>query len=104
MVDSAAATRYTKGTASTPFVPTHSRVSMNPVTIGIGLAVLLYGLVTGYFRFANPSVFKKLPPMKKFWGERAGTIVHVVAYTLLPLVAGCIYVVNGFLGMAFFDF
>jgi hypothetical protein len=77
---------------------------MNPVTIAIGVAAILYGLTTTYLHFYNPSLFKKLSHMKQFWGEKTGVVVHIVAYTIVPIVIGSYFVVGGFSGMTFFDF
>ncbi len=54
----------------------------------IGSFMLLYGIFSVYLRFAHPEKFGKLGPMKERFGERVGTIIHVVGYTLVPLVCG----------------
>jgi len=56
----------------------------------IGLFALLFGLVTLIGRFVAPdsAMFSKLGPMKERFGDRAGTAIHVVAYTVMPLVLG----------------
>lgn len=77
---------------------------MNPLTICVGVAAILYGLTTICLHFYRPSAFKKLPPMKQFWGETEGVVVHVLAYTIVPIVVGSYFVVGGFQGMTFFDF
>jgi hypothetical protein len=54
----------------------------------LGIAALAYGLYTGYARTASPEKFGKLQAMKKQWGESTGNIVHLVAYTVVPIVVG----------------
>lgn len=54
----------------------------------IGGFMVAFGLYTLIARFIAPHHFSKLDTMKKHWGETKGTLVHFVAYTLAPLVAG----------------
>ena len=75
---------------------------MNPVTIIIGAAALLYGCYTAYLRIKDPSKFSKLEAMKKFWGERAGMVVHIIGYTVVPICAGIYFIYLGFKGIAIF--
>ena len=74
---------------------------MNLVTVGIGAIALLYGLFTAYLRATNPSSFKKLHAMKKMWGDKGGMMVHVIAYTVVPIVAGVVLLGCGFMGISF---
>lgn len=71
---------------------------MNPVTILIGAAAIFFGIYTAYVRTTHPAKLGKLEAMKKQWGERAGTIVHVVAYTVVPIVFGIVMIVAGIRG------
>lgn len=75
---------------------------MNVVTILLGVAALGYGLYTAWARKAKPEQFAKLEPMKKVWGEKAGPIVHVVGYTVVPIILGAVLVVLGFMGVKVF--
>lgn len=68
---------------------------MNPVTILIGVAALGFGIYSAYIRATNPGKFGKLEAMKKQWGESAGKIIHVVAYTIVPIIFGIVMIVNG---------
>ena len=65
--------------------------------IVIGVLAILFGLFTGVARFVAPNsaVFSKLEPMKERFGPAAGTAVHVVAYTLMPLAFGAIKILQG---------
>ena len=40
--------------------------------------------------------------MKKFWGETGGLIVHVVGYTVVPIVVGIVLVLSGLRGGSLF--
>lgn len=53
-----------------------------------GIAALAFGLYTLYLRATSPHKFEKLEAMKKQLGDRAGTIAHVIAYSVVPIVAG----------------
>jgi len=63
----------------------------------LGLAALGYGLYTLYVRATRPEKLPKLDAMKKQWGERSGTIVHVVGYTVLPIAVGVALIVGSLL-------
>ena len=77
---------------------------MNPITAGIGAVAILFGVFTAYIRATNPSSLKKLEAMKKMWGNSAGMAIHFVAYTLVPIVAGLVFLICGFMGISFSDF
>jgi hypothetical protein len=64
----------------------------------LGIAALGYGLYTGYVRATSPEKFGKLAAMKKQWGDRAGMIVHVVAYTIIPLIVGIVLIASSMVG------
>ena len=76
---------------------------MDPLTIGLGVAVAGYGCYTGYVRTKDPTKFGKLEAMKKFWGEKAGLAIHVVAYTVMPIVFGIALIVAGTRGLSIID-
>ena len=61
----------------------------------LGVCALLYGLYTVYVRFTDPTKLGKLEPMRKQWGETAGTVVHVVGYTIMPIVLGILLIRAG---------
>lgn len=58
----------------------------------LGVLLLVFGVYSIFARFFAPHHLGKMEPMKKMWGERRGAVVHVVAYTLLPLVAGAVMI------------
>ena len=75
---------------------------MNWTTMALGLAMIAFGVVTAVLRQTRPQVFRKLEPMKRAWGPRAGLGVHIVGYTIVPIVAGAIFVYNGVHGFSVF--
>jgi hypothetical protein len=60
----------------------------------VGVAALGYGLYTLYARATRPVNLAKLEAMKAQWGDRNGTIVHVVAYTVAPILVGVVLIVS----------
>lgn len=75
---------------------------MNPVTVLVGVAALGYGLYTAWARRARPEQFRKLEAMKTFWGGRGGKLLHIVSYTVLPIVLGVVLILKGLRGGALF--
>jgi hypothetical protein len=75
---------------------------VNPLTVLIGIAAVGFGIYTAYVRATNPAKFGKLAAMKKQWGEGPGNAVHVVAYTVVPIIFGIVMIVAGFRGVSFF--
>lgn len=56
----------------------------------IGVAALAFGVATIYLRIQHPEKLWKLEPMKRAWGEKKGRAIHVLSYTVLPLVVGSV--------------
>ncbi|MEM1182817.1 MAG: hypothetical protein AAGM22_31015 [Acidobacteriota bacterium] len=75
---------------------------MDLITVGLGLAAILYAGYTFYVRSQNPEAFGKLTAMQDRWGEKAGTALHLVAYSIVPFIFGGVLVVGGLNGYALF--
>jgi len=75
---------------------------MDPITVGVGVAAIAYGVFTLVARARKPQMFKKLQPMKDRWGPRAGLAIHIVGYTVVPIVFGVISVFAGLGGKPLF--
>lgn len=75
---------------------------MNLVTMAIGAAALAYGIYTLIQRKKAPEKFGKLAAMKKQFGEKAGSIVHTISYSLIPIGFGIVVLAMGFMGVALF--
>jgi hypothetical protein len=76
---------------------------MNIFTTLIGTAATIFGASTIILRHTHPNWFRKLGPMKEKWGGKAGYIVHFIGYSLIPLIFGCVTIINGLNGGSFFD-
>jgi len=64
-----------------------------------GLFALAFGMLTLLLRFIAPNspLFSKLGPMKERFGDTAGTVIHVLGYTVMPLAVGTILVMSALL-------
>ncbi len=69
---------------------------MDPITLTIGLLGIVFGTVTLVLRFINPEKLGKLEAMKKIFGEKAGNIVHLVSYSLVPIAFGLVLIFDSF--------
>lgn len=71
---------------------------MDYANLLFGIFALCIGLISIYFRvFKNSKGFGKLDAMKERFGDRAGTVIHVLAYTVVPLLVGVIFITRSFL-------
>jgi hypothetical protein len=75
---------------------------MNVTTVLAGASMVAFGFATLVLRQLKPVAFRKLGPMRERFGDRAGTLIHVVAYSLLPIAAGVSFIMMGLSGQAFF--
>jgi hypothetical protein len=50
----------------------------------------------------KPSLLNKLEPMKEKFGNSAGNFIHIIAYTIVPTVAGCVFINSGLAGRSIF--
>lgn len=75
-------------------------MALNYVSVAAGLAAVLYGCYAAWVRQVKPERFWKLESMKRIYGPRAGVIVHVILYTIVPIVFGVVLIVKGWRGEA----
>jgi hypothetical protein len=75
---------------------------MNLTTVLVGAALIAYGGYTFWARRARPATFRKLEPMKALWGEKPGQWIHVIGYSVLPVVLGLLLLRHGWLGGSVF--
>ncbi len=73
---------------------------MNYTTLAIGLLALLFGICTLIVRVKNPEKFGKLKAMKEKYGETTGAAIHTISYTVIPIIAGIVFILVGFKGVA----
>lgn len=38
--------------------------------------------------------------MKQQWGEKPGAVIHLIAYTVIPIIMGGVLIVVGFRGVS----
>lgn len=77
---------------------------MNALTILIGSICAAYGLYTFYARNKWPKQFYKLEAMKARWGKKTGTLIHTVAYSVMPILLGILIIQAGLYGVSILDF
>jgi uncharacterized membrane protein len=65
---------------------------MNIILISIGIIMIAYGIFTYFLRKTKTNKLKKIEAMKNIYGKRAGLIVHFVFYTILPIIAGIVFI------------
>lgn len=53
-------------------------------------------------RFTHPGKFGKLQAMKQKFGDTAGTVIHTIAYSVVPIIAGIIFIIQGSRGLSLF--
>lgn len=78
------------------------RYKVHLPTVIIGIVAIAYGIYTLWARTAKPEQFKKLEAMKKQMGPAAGNIIHLIAYSVVPLVVGAVFLVTGLQGRSIF--
>ena len=61
----------------------------------LGGFMVVYGIVTLCVRTFTPNRSWKLEVMQKKWGEHRGLMIHVVSYTVFPIVLGAILIIRG---------
>jgi hypothetical protein len=54
----------------------------------LGVTAVLYGLTTAWCRSFQPARLGKLDGMCKRMGPRAGYVVHVLGYSVIPVAVG----------------
>jgi len=75
---------------------------MNYTTLAIGLFALAFGICTLIVRVKNPEKFGKLNAMQEKFGEKMGEAIHTISYTVIPIIAGIVFIVGGLMGLTVF--
>lgn len=75
---------------------------MNPLTVAIGVAVLLFGAYTAVNRIRRPHKLAKLAALQELFGEKTGGLIHLLAYCIVPLLAGAMFIYSGVKGAPLF--
>jgi hypothetical protein len=75
---------------------------MNTTTLIIGAAVFLFGVYMTILRYTRPQGLKKQEALKDLFGDKTGNLIHMITYSILPLVAGGIFLLAGVKGVSLF--
>lgn len=76
---------------------------MDPITLGIGILAIAFGIFSGVMHFVKPRIFKKLEAMKEKFGDRMGGAMHFISYVILPFIFGVVILISGYIGIPFFE-
>lgn len=72
-------------------------------TLIFGILLLVFGLFTIYLRvFKESKGLGKLDRMKQVYGDKIGTLMHVISYTIVPILLGVAGIIAYFLGVEIF--
>jgi hypothetical protein len=74
---------------------------VDPTNLALGVFAIGFGLFTLVIRATNPSWFGKLAAMKQQWGDAAGNAIHLIAYTIVPILVGVALIVASVKGVSF---
>jgi len=61
---------------------------MNIIVIMIGVFFFGYGIYVAVIRKKSPEKLGKYTAMKEKFGSSKGNIIHIIFYTVLPIVVG----------------
>jgi hypothetical protein len=75
---------------------------VNLLLVALGFAVAGFGAWTYTVRFSNPLVYGRLEAMQETLGQTTGTMLHLVAFTLLPIAMGLMCINAGIRGSSLF--
>ncbi|MCP4132338.1 MAG: hypothetical protein GY754_15305 [bacterium] len=65
---------------------------MDYIILACGIFALCYGFYTVILRIANPGSFDKLESMQKTWGRIGGQMVHILSYSVAPIITGLTFI------------
>ena len=72
---------------------------MDWVTLGSGLVLCVYGFYTMVMRTKRPEKLFRLKAMMGRYGDINGTAVHIVAFTVLPVILGILMSFRGLISI-----
>ena len=74
----------------------------NWIEVAVGVLALGYGLYSLYQRIKSPERIGKLASMKRVYGAKAGTAIHLALYSIIPIAFGLILIASGIFGVDIF--
>ena len=72
-------------------------ISLNFV---LGVLAIVYGIYSYIQRKTAPEKIEKLQTMIERNGEKIGHSIHLVGYTIMPIIAGILLFIGHFRGLA----
>jgi hypothetical protein len=73
---------------------------MNSITLTVGILICAYALWVLTMRLqGKDSKFRKLEPMRQFWGPRLGSAIHYLGYVIAPFALGIGVMIAGLKGV-----
>lgn len=80
-----------------------SSLAMNPLTLALGVLSCCYGGYVLTLRLrGHDEKFRKLGPMREFWGPKLGSGIHYFGYAVMPLIFGLALIWAGYQGIGIF--
>ena len=78
---------------------------MDLTTVVLGSLAIAYGLygLAIYRSGKAEQKFGKLAPMRKRFGQKAGTAIHFFFYVIMPIIVGSVLVGAGLRGVSILD-
>jgi len=73
-------------------------------TLALGAAIIFYALYIIYTSIKSPDELVKLKYMRAKLGNKAGTIIHTLVYSIIPLIFGCFVLAAGINGITIGEF
>jgi hypothetical protein len=77
---------------------------MQYTTLALGTAIVLFGIYTALTSLKSPDVLIKLKYMRAKLGVTTGTVVHTIAYVVVPLIFGYFMIRAGIDGLTIQQF
>ena len=77
---------------------------MQYTTLALGTAIILFGFYTALMTIKSPDDLIRLKYMKAKLGIKAGTIIHTLAYVIVPIVFGYFIIRAGIDGITITQF
>jgi len=75
---------------------------MNIFDLVLGIVIFGYGIFSFILRIKSPGKFGKLEEMKKQFGNKGGMTIHIIFYSILPILGGIVFILSGILGVGIF--
>ncbi len=73
---------------------------MDLITVGIGIVILWFGIFNAMLRRKSPEKLKTLGAMKQKLGDKPAQFLHILAYSIIPIVFGVLLLFSGLNGIS----